>query len=131
MQIAPGKNGVTREELIDLLRGKLLELVDENTPVCKIAADRGIFCKGFLRFREGEFRRKFDWIDRKMGHPDRNTLEDAVAGWHLARQEVTGLPLACDVQQSEQAGCRGWSDFSDAELSRFYFELAGNRLTVN
>lgn len=130
MQTAARNDKVTRNQMIDLLRGKLLELVDENTPVCQVAADRGIFCRGFLRFREGELRRKFGWIDRKLGHPDRHELEQAVAGWQLARQEVTGLPLACDVQQTEHAGCRGWSDFSNEELSRFYYELSGRRLTV-
>jgi hypothetical protein len=41
------------------------------------------------------------------------------------------LPLACDVQQMEHDMCRGWDDFSNDELSRFYAELTGKTIVVS
>lgn len=121
---------VDRSGLIDLLREELVKLTGEGESVCRAVAERGVFCRGFLRFKDAEIRRKFRWIDRKLGHPDRKELEEAVDRWQMARQEVNQLPLACDVQQMEHDGCRGWDDFSDAELSRFYRELSGRNIKV-
>ncbi len=122
---------VTRSGLIDLLREELLKLTsDEGSSVCKAVAERGVFCKGFLRFTDAELRQRYQWIDRKLKRPSRKRLEEVADQWQIARQEVTQLPLACDVQQIEHDACRGWDDFTDAELSRFYRELSGRAVSV-
>ena len=115
---------VKRAEMIDLLRSRLLELVSGETSICKAVAERGIFCRGFLRFGDAELRQHFAWIDRKLDPHTREELEDVADRWQLARQDVRQLPLACDVQQIEHDVCHGWDDFTNGELSRFYLELS-------
>jgi hypothetical protein len=53
----------------------------------------------------------------------RQTLEELINRWQLARQDVNGLPMACDVQQREHDACNGWDDFSNDELAKFYAEV--------
>lgn len=124
------KQDVTRAEMIDLLRARLLGLLSGETSICKAVAERGIFCRGFLRFGDAELRQRFAWIDRKLDNHSREELEDVVDRWQLARQEVRQLPLACDVQQIEHDACRGWDDFTNEDLSRFYLELSGRNMIV-
>lgn len=123
------KPDVTRAEMIDLLRARLIGLSGENS-VCKAVADRGVFCRGFHRFDDAELRQRFAWIDRRLEDHSREELEAVADRWQLARQEVRQLPLACDVQQIEHDTCRGWDGFTTEELSRFYLELSGRSLAV-
>ena len=97
--------------------------------MCKYAADHGIFCRGFERFGAGELRRRFRWIYDKDRTMTREQLEELANRWQLARQEVGGLPIACDVQQREHDSCNGWSDFTNDDLSKFYAEIF--KLEVN
>ncbi|HVR42133.1 MAG TPA: hypothetical protein VMS56_01705 [Thermoanaerobaculia bacterium] len=126
--ISKSADAISRDEAIARLRSELLRLVDEETSICRAAAERGIFCRGFRRFAPGELRARFDWIARRLAHSGDEEIEEIVNRWQLARQEVTQLPLACDVQQREHVGCHGWDDFSREELSRFYLELTGRPL---
>lgn len=121
---------IPRAEAIDLLRAKLMELADEDTSICKLAAEKGIFCYGFHRFSDGELRERFSWIDRCAGHPTRAKLEDLANRWQIARQDVTQLRTSCDVQQREQDACGGWNDFSNEDLARFFFELTKRTVVV-
>ncbi|HVS32312.1 MAG TPA: hypothetical protein VMS98_12775 [Thermoanaerobaculia bacterium] len=118
---------LSRTDLVEKVRCELLRLARTDTSICRVAADRGVFCRGFLRFTDDELRDRFSWIDRKLGQHTRRKLEEVVDRWQLARQEVNQVPLACDVQQVEGDGCRGWDDFSDEDLSRFYLELKQTR----
>lgn len=123
------KQDVTRAEMIDLLRARLIGLIGENS-VCRSVAERGVFCRGFHRFSDAELRQRFAWIDRRLDDHSREELEAVADRWQLARQEVRQLPLACDVQQIEHDSCRGWDEFTTEELSRFYLELSGRSLAV-
>jgi hypothetical protein len=127
-----GKMGrkVSRSEMIGLLRDELMRLTPEGTSACRAVAERGIFCRGFLRFTDAQLRQRFQWIDEKLQHPSRKVLEDVADRWQLARQEVTEIPLACDVQQMEHDSCRGWDDFSNADLIRFYREISGQNVSI-
>lgn len=116
---------VTRAELIVLLRDQLALLADEESSICKVAAEKGIFCQGFHRYSNEDMKRRYEWIQRKRPGGTRADLEEVANRWQLARQEVTGLPTSCDVQQIERDACRGWDDFTSDDLSRFYFELTG------
>jgi hypothetical protein len=122
---------LSREGAIDIIRAELLKLAGSDVSICRLAAEKNIFCRGFHRNSDIELRRKFDWINEKNPRMPRAELEAIVDRWQLARQEVDQLPTACDVQQLEHDGCHGWDDFSNEELSRFCRELTGRAVVVN
>jgi len=122
---------ISRGGAIDLLRAELLKLAGDEVSVCKVAAEKNIFCRGLHRHSDAALRRKFDWLNRKKQDMTRAELEEMVDSWQLARQEVDQLPVACDVQQGEHDGCSGWDDFSNDELSGFCRELTGREVVVN
>jgi hypothetical protein len=126
----PRTDAITRWETIQLLRAELLKLTDCETSICRAAADKGIFCNGFNRFGDGELRRRFAWLGDRARSMSREELEEIANRWQLARQEVDGLPIACDVQQREHDTCRGWDDFTNSDLARFYFQLTGVSVIV-
>lgn len=130
LRTQPRPDAISRHEAIDMLREELLKRVDADTSMCRVAAEQRIFCQGFRRFGERELRRRFDWIGRRLEHTSRQELEEIADRWQLARQDVRHLPIACDVQQIEHDACRGWDDFTNEELSRFYLELTGHTLIV-
>lgn len=129
-RILPKQEAVPRTEMIALLRSELVKLTDEENSICKVAAERGIFCKGFDRNSDGGLRRCYSWLDKRRPGMSRDELEDLANSWQLARQIVDDLPLACDVQQKEHDSCRGWDDFSNEDLSKFFNELTGRSLIV-
>src|SRR5262245_20117519 len=129
-QSKPAVETIAREEAVKLMRAELLELDDQDNSICKSAAQKGIFCKGFQRFSDFELRRRYRWIARKDRSYTRAEVEDLANRWQLARQDVDELPLACDVQQVEHDSCRGWDDFSNEELAKFLFQTTGRALNV-
>ena len=126
----PIPESIDRAEVINLIRTELLKHTDSETSVCKFATDRGLLCRGFARYGDGELRRKFDWITRRRPDMGREELEEIANRWQLARQDVSALPVACDVQQVEHDMCRGWDDFSNQDLSLFYTELTAKQIVV-
>ena len=128
--IPPGLESIDRLDLVNLIRTELLKHTDSETSVCKFATERGLLCRGFARYGDGELRRKFDWITRRRPDISREELEEIANRWQLARQDVTALPVACDVQQAEHDTCRGWDDFSNQDLARFYSELTARQILV-
>ena len=124
---------ITRAKAIAILRLtflKELESRDGETSMCKLAAERGIFCHGFSQYGDGQLRRVYDWIARKDATASREDLEELANRWQIARQEVREMPLACDVQQREHDTCRGWDDFTDAQLAAFVQEMTGKEFLV-
>ena len=126
----PKPESIERSEVINILRSELLKRTDSETSACKFAAERGVFCRGLARFGDGELKRKYNWITRRRPDITREELEEVANRWQLARQAVDALPLACDVQQMEHDLCRGWDDFTNEDLSRFYGELTGKKIAV-
>lgn len=121
---------MTRAEAIEGLRTELVKLTDGDMSACKLAADRGIFCRGFAQYEDDELKKLYSWIVRRRPKMTRAELESIADRWQMARQEVDELPLACDVQTRVHDTCRGWDDFSNADLSRFYQELTGKEIAV-
>jgi len=119
-----------REELIDLIRSELVKLTDEENSICKVAAEKGIFCRGFSRYSDRDLRRKFDWIVRKRPSLTRGQLETIANDWQLAEQQVHERPIACDVQKDIHDICFGWDDFSTDQLEKVYSELTVKRSVV-
>lgn len=129
----PQPQSISRAKAIALLRHKFLKELDKTdgeTSMCKLAAERGIFCRGFDRYGDGEIRRTFDWIVRKDPSMSREEVEEFANRWQIARQEVREMPLACDVQQREHDSCRGWDDFTNEQLATFVAEVTGNEYVV-
>lgn len=121
---------ISRKALIDSLRGELASRTKDEMSVCKLAATTGVFCKGFRRYSDEELKEHYDWIARRHPEAPREEIEDIADRWQLARQEVEGVPTACDVQQVEHDTCGGWDDFSDDDLARFALELTGRKVVV-
>ncbi|HET7704592.1 MAG TPA: hypothetical protein VFM36_00755 [Thermoanaerobaculia bacterium] len=121
---------LNRNEIISRLRRELMQGTDEENSVCKIAAERGVFCKGFNRYTDEELRKRYDWIVAKNPVMTREDLERIANDWQLAQQEVHELPMACDVQQKVYDTCRGWNDFTNEQLAKFYFQLTGDEIAI-
>lgn len=120
-----------REVAINDLRQALLALTDDDHSICRIAAQKGIFCGGFKRYSDAELRQRYDWLARRHPSAPRHEIETLADRWQLGRQIVDDEPLACDVQQIEHDSCGGWDDFSNQELSRFYREILGKDVFVH
>lgn len=121
---------ITRAEAIQALRMAYARKLDPDTSMCRYAAEHGVFCRGFERFTNGELRSRFHWINDKERAMTREKLEELANRWQMARQEVGGQPIACDVQQREHDLCNGWDDFSNEDLSKFYAEVFKLQIAV-
>ena len=120
---------ISRPALIAALREELTRRAGEMS-ICKLAAQAGIFCKGFRRYSDAELQERYGWISRKNPDLPREELEAIADRWQLARQDVVGALTSCDVQQLEHDACGGWDDFADDELARFLRELTGRNVAV-
>jgi hypothetical protein len=120
----------SRPEAIAHLREKLRTLTDADHCVCAVATRLGFPCHGFAQFSDEELRKRFDWIARARPHASRQELEEAINLFLLARQEVGGAALACDVETREQDLCGGWNSFDNAQLEKFYGEVFGRAIRI-
>ena len=50
---------VTRETAVARLRRKLIDMQEEGKSVCRIAAEKGLFCRGFHRDTDDELRFRY------------------------------------------------------------------------
>lgn len=116
---------LSRPQAIEVLREKLKSVTDEDHCMCAAAARMGIFCRGFARLSDEEFRKRFRWIASTRPGAVRKDLEEVVNLYHLGRQEVTGAAICCDVETREHAGCDGWNTFDNATLETFFQEIVG------
>lgn len=121
---------VPRDVAINRLREALLELTDDDHSICRIAAEKEIFCGGFRRYSDAELRERYDWLARKYPAASREELEHLANQWQLGRQIFEDRAFACDVQQIEHHTCNGWADFSNEDLARFCRELLGADVVV-
>ena len=122
---------MTREQAIARLREKLLGLTDDDSCMCKVAADRGIFCRGFQQFTDKELRERYWWIVRKRPDITRPELEAVANSWQLTQQDVRGMAFTCDVQTKVRDTCRGWNDFTNEQLGTWLKQLTGEEAKVS
>jgi hypothetical protein len=120
----------TRPEAIDRLRAALLALTDDEHSMCQVAAERGIFCRGFRRWNASEFDRRYRGAIGRSTHLSRAQMEEFANIWELAEQIRRRVGVACDARTAESGGCRGWDEFSDADLSRFCSDVLGESVGV-
>lgn len=121
---------ISRPALIAALRNELTKRAGEMS-ICKLAAQTGIFCKGFRRYSDAELKERYGWIAKRNPDASRQELESIADRWQLARQDVVGAQSSCDVQQLEHDTCGGWDDFADDDLARFLRELTGRHVVVD
>lgn len=132
MNTTPETRTCSRSEAVADLRRALLALQDDEHSICQVAAERGLFCHGFAQWSFAELRRRYPQITRSRPRLTRDRLEEFANRWQIARQEATGEPTACDVQCHDERyqQCRGWDEFSDAELEDFHLELCGEPIRI-
>lgn len=122
---------VSRSTLIAALREELSRRAKGDMSICRLAAQTGVFCRGFRRFTDDELKERFGWIAKKHPEATRPELEEIADRWQMARQDVLGALTSCDVQQLEHDSCGGWDDFSNEDLSAFLRELTGREVVVS
>jgi len=119
-----------REEAISRLRATLLGMTDEEHSLCQAAAELGIFCRGFRRWNDAEFDRRWRTYIGRSTHLSRPQMEEYANVWQLAEQVRRRASLACDAQTRGQSPCRGWEEFSNADLARFCSDVLGQSVEV-
>jgi hypothetical protein len=98
-------------------------MTDDEHSMCDVAAERGMYCGGFRRLSDEEFRERYDWLVNHNPKASRKEIEELANQWQLARQIVDRVPLSCDAQLREHDTCNGWNEFTNAELERFCREI--------
>ena len=126
----PSVPKVSRTAAIGRLRKELLKLTDDDHSMCAVAAEKGVFCRGFRQYTDQELRSRYDWIVQRNPTATRDELEQLANLWQLARQVFDGVPIACDAQQREHDTCNGWDDFTNEELARHWKEILGQDVTI-
>jgi hypothetical protein len=119
-----------RGQAIARLREALVKLTDDGHSLCQVASERGIFCHGFRRWNAREFDERFRNAIGRSTHLSRAQMEEFANVWQLAEQIRLGVTLACDAQLREHGTCRGWDEFSNADLSRFCNDILGQDIEV-
>jgi len=120
----------TREEAIAKLRRSLQKLAGEDHSICQVAAERGIFCRGFRRWHDAEFHERWRVVLGESTHLSRSQIERLADVWQLSEQIRCRVGLACDAQTIAHGPCRGWAEFSDETLGHFCAEVLGQRVLV-
>jgi hypothetical protein len=120
----------TRLEAIARLRAGLLALTDEEHSICQVAAQRGIFCHGFRRWNASEFDRRWRGAIGRSTHLTRAQMEEFANLWQLAEQVRQHVALACDTGTQAGSTCRGWDEFSNADLARYCSDVLGKNVEI-
>jgi hypothetical protein len=109
----------SRQDSIERLRGVLIPMTDGDRSLCQVAADRGIFCRGFRRWPAAEFDRQWRSAIGRSTYLSRAQMERFANLWQLTEQLSQRVSLACDGKKGPLSPCRGWEEFSDQELAGF------------
>src|SRR5262249_40490246 len=120
----------TRLEAIARLRAGLLALTDEEHSICQVAAQRGIFCHGFRRWNASEFDRRWRGAIGRSTPLTPAQMEEVANLWQRAEQIRQHVALACDAGTPRESSCRGWDEFSNADLARHCADLLGKNVEV-
>jgi hypothetical protein len=120
----------TRARAVERLRDTLRGLVGDDRSMCRVAAERGIFCRGFARWSDSEFDRRFRGALGRSTHLSRAQMEELADLWQLAEQIRCRVTLACDARGASLGACRGWDEFSNADLERYCADILGLDVVV-
>ena len=119
-----------RSEAVARLRAALVALTDDEHSMCQVAAERGIFCHGFRRWNAAEFDRRWRFAIGRSTHLSRPQMEEFANLWQLAEQIRQRVAFACDAKTTGHGTCRGWDEFSNAELARFCADILGKSVEI-
>ena len=119
-----------RPEAIARLRAALLALTDEENSICQVAGKLGIFCRGFRRWNASEFDRRWRGAIGRSTHLTRAQMEEFANLWQLGEQIRQRVAFACDAKTEPGGRCRGWEEFSNADLARFCADVLGQNVEV-
>ena len=120
----------TRPEAIAVLRRELGRLADGEHSTCWVAAELAIFCRGFRRFDDHEFHRRWRPVIGESTHLNRRQIGRLADVWELCEQVRQRVGLTCDARADSPGPCRGWDEFSNASLGRFCTEFLGHDVAV-
>jgi len=120
----------TRREAIDRLRARLLPMCGPDRSMCEVAATEQIFCRGFQRWHDAEFHRRWRPALGTSTHLQRAQVEKLADLWQLSEQLRCSVAFACDASALCPGACRGWDEFSNDALARFCAELLGACVVV-
>ena len=120
----------SRQTAIAELRLCLDRLSDGEHSTCQIAAERGIFCRGFRQWDDHEFHRRWKAVLGESTHLTRPQIELLADLWQLSEQIEQKVRVSCDVQSGAPGACGGWQEFSNEFLARFCAELLGREVVV-
>jgi hypothetical protein len=121
---------LNRHQAIAVLRRGLERLGDPEHSTCHVAAERGIFCRGFRRFDDHEFHRRWKPVLGQSTHLNREQIERLADVWELCEQVRQRVRVTCDAHAAEPGPCRGWFEFSNETLGRFCSEFLGESVIV-
>lgn len=121
---------LTREGAIAALRRCLERIDDGEHSTCHIAAERGVFCRGFRQWDDHEFHRRWSPVLGQSTHLNRPQIERLADLWELCEQARRHVRVTCDLRAAEPGPCRGWYEFSNETLARFCSELLGRNVVV-
>ena len=120
----------TRVQAIAALRRRLERLGDGEHSTCHVAAKRGIFCRGFGRWNDHEFHRRWAPVLGASTHLRRGQIERLADVWELCEQVACRVRVTCDARAASPGPCRGWLEFSDTELAHFCAELLDRHVVI-
>jgi len=121
---------LNRPEAVARLRDALVALTDDEHSMCQVAAEKGIYCRGFRRLSDEEFRERYDWLYARHPKAPRAEIEELANQWELARQIVRRVPLSCDAELRDRDTCNGWNDFTNTDLERFCREILHKNVEI-
>lgn len=121
---------MTREAAIARLRRLLQQLTHEGESACRVAADRRILCGGFRHMTDAQLRMRFAGLIDFAPDTPREIIEERANAWLLSQQSAGDAPTACDLQRRNHETCRGWDEFSNAELAQFCLDLLHEDVVV-
>ncbi len=122
---------IGRNQAIAELRHELLKLVDAEHSLCLVAARRGIFCNGLMRWSKEELQERLGKLRPVDPGSERDEVEAQVEHHQLGLQALGEGRLPCDVDGGcRSLVCAGWDEFYESELAQFYREMCGEEVRV-
>ncbi len=119
-----------RDDAIRHLRESLLKLTDDEHSMCQIAADKGVFCRGFRRWSNADFHRKWKAAIGVSTFLTRDQMERFANFWQLTEQIRLRVCFACDAETLSHGACRGWDEFGNDQLARYCADVLGVSVQV-
>jgi hypothetical protein len=120
----------SRDDAIGRLRFTLEKLTDGEHSMCQIAADQGVFCRGFRRWNDAEFHRKWSPAIGSSTFLTRVQMERFANLWQLMEQARLRVVFACDAEALCPGACRGWDEFGNEQLARYCAKVLNTNVQV-